>query len=93
MTYLVVTDWDQIGWDKLDRVLDKMGDAVKGVEDMPDVLTAKGEPRATKRIEFDANMVRDTHAHGWATGSGYVAHVDDTGTWKPAKATGHWYTR
>ncbi len=86
MQYLVVTDYDERGWDNLERVLDKLraADALGAIEEMEPVTTPKGAKRETKRIAFDDDKVRNTHAHGWASNAGYVAHIDHTG---------HWYTR
>lgn len=83
---VIVTDWDKRGWDNLEKLKDKLGNALVEITDLEPAKTAKGELRETKRVVFD-DSVRNTHAHGWATSLGYVAHTE-----YPDKE-GHWYTR
>lgn len=81
---LVLSDYREQGWDALQGIIDKLGDAFEGVEDLPDVLNTRGEPKKTKRILFDDSKARDTHVHGWGANAGYIVHID---------SSGHWYTR
>ena len=70
---VMVTDYDGIGWDALDRVTERIGASVTVHHGDPFAWRGVERPRVV--LTFDGDTVRDAWVHGWACDAGYVAHI------------------
>lgn len=60
----------------LDRLRDRIGAALIDVatDEVPHWRT--GEPQTRHLVRFDADELRDTHAHGIGCAAGFVCHLE-----------------
>jgi hypothetical protein len=73
---LVAVDWD--GDANLDRLLDRIGDAlidVTTVVEARPVRTNDVVDKTVHYVRFDGSKVRDTHVHGYGYHAGFLVHL------------------
>ena len=72
---LVLVDWESrrnCPVRDVQSVIDRVGDAMLRY----DRRTIDPKGRVEHRIVFDANQLRNTHAHGFGCQFGFVTHID-----------------